>query len=80
LGDLSVAFVLQGGAQALEKLGASDGTVDVPEVFAEISDRLRPPASRVYQQEAQFTGWIQESVGREGNVFNPSLWAAMESF
>ena len=36
LGDLAVAFVLQRGAQALEKLGAGDGALDVPEGFAEI--------------------------------------------
>ena len=28
--------MLQGGAQALEKIGAVDGALDVPEVFAEI--------------------------------------------
>ncbi len=30
------AFVLQGGAQALEKLGAGDGALNIPEGFAEI--------------------------------------------
>ena len=36
LGNLVVAFVLQGGAHAFEKLGASDGALNIPECFAEI--------------------------------------------
>ena len=36
LGNLVVAFVLQGGAHTFEKLGPSDGALSIPEGFAEI--------------------------------------------
>jgi len=36
LGNLVVAFVLQGGAHEFEKLSASDGALNIPECFAEI--------------------------------------------